>query len=114
MYEVEKIVEHRLASKKGHYDLFIKWLNFPASENSWEPLSGLYDTIKEMIDDYFLKENQKVTVDKRTGKTTITSLQKMVPIVDKKQHSPVASASTSTKKRTRQQQLQVCSSPKNS
>ena len=79
LFEVEKIVQHRQTpGKKDNYQLFIKWFGYPASDNTWEPLQDIYETIPGMVDDYFLKENKKAIVDKKTGKTKVISLEKKV------------------------------------
>ena len=49
-FEVEKILDHRYA-KQGKKEYLIKWKNFDASWNTWEPASEMQNCPK-IIDDY--------------------------------------------------------------
>ena len=53
-YEVEKIVDKRV--KNGKVEYKIKWVGYPMSDCTWEPLKNL-ENIQKMIDDYNLKLN---------------------------------------------------------
>ncbi|PHZ10072.1 uncharacterized protein RHIMIDRAFT_42331 [Rhizopus microsporus ATCC 52813] len=47
-YEVEKIVNHRIAGRaKKRIEYFIKWKGYSSKDNTWEPSSAVY------IVDYF-------------------------------------------------------------
>lgn len=47
-YEVEEIVDKRI--KEGKVEYFIKWKNYPSSENTWEPV--LHLECAEMINQF--------------------------------------------------------------
>jgi len=40
-YEVEKILQSHLMPNKKGIQYLVKWLGYPNSENSWEPVSNL-------------------------------------------------------------------------
>ncbi len=40
-YEIEKVIDHRQNTTTGQDEYLIKWKNYPASENTWEPESNL-------------------------------------------------------------------------
>jgi len=40
-YEVEKVLQSHLTPNKKGIQYLIKWLDYPDSENSWEPASNL-------------------------------------------------------------------------
>lgn len=46
-YIVEKILDKRM-NDKGFVEYFVKWEGFPASSNTWEPLSNLVECEKAM------------------------------------------------------------------
>lgn len=41
IFEVEKIVDYRLNKKTGDEFYLVKWVDYPNSENTWEPLENL-------------------------------------------------------------------------
>ena len=50
-YEVEKILEKRVA-KKGKIEYLVKWKNFEdPADNSWEPRNNLED-VQDLIDKF--------------------------------------------------------------
>jgi hypothetical protein len=49
VYEVEKIEEHRV--NQGRLEYFVKWKNYPQSENTWEREDNFIET--ECLDDYW-------------------------------------------------------------
>lgn len=56
VYEVEKILDKRVKDGKVEYQ--IKWLGYPESESTWEPLKNLKN-VKEMVDDYEQEKNKE-------------------------------------------------------
>jgi len=51
-YDVERILDSRKPrSKRRKIEYYIKWLDYPDSENSWEPVSAL-GNVKEMIAEF--------------------------------------------------------------
>jgi len=51
-YDVERILDSRKPrSKRRKIEYYIKWLDYPDSENSWEPVSAL-ENVKEMIAEF--------------------------------------------------------------
>ena len=51
-YDVEKILDSRKPrSKRKKIEYYIKWLDYPDSENSWEPVSAL-GNVKDMIAEF--------------------------------------------------------------
>ena len=58
-YEVEHIVNHR-KKPNGDYELYIKWVGFPHSDNTWEPLNTLYVDIKNIVIEYFKSRGKLV------------------------------------------------------
>lgn len=48
-YEVEKIVAHKKKKNKKYY--LIKWLSYPISECTWEPLINLQN-VHELVDEF--------------------------------------------------------------
>jgi len=63
-YEVEKIVDKRMSKGKPEY--YVKWKNWPDSDNTWEPIANL-ESSKDLIDEYEekLKNKEKKTGEKR-------------------------------------------------
>jgi hypothetical protein len=49
-YYVEKIVDHKGPASARFY--LIKWLNFPASENNWEPVKNLIGC-EQLLQEYW-------------------------------------------------------------
>lgn len=72
-YEVDKIVRKRLKNGKAQY--LLKWKNYPASENTWEPEENVNDP--NMIID-FEKKNAKLAEksSKKAEKTSASSASK--------------------------------------
>lgn len=54
LYTIEKIVGKKLELEGKHWQVYykIKWLGYPASENTWEPKESLEKTAKETVEDY--------------------------------------------------------------
>jgi chromobox protein 1 len=71
-YEVEKIVDKRMAKGKPEY--YVKWKNWPDSDNTWEPIANL-ESSKDLIDEYEEKlkkksgEKRKSEADKKSDKS---------------------------------------------
>ena len=42
-----------MMGEKDKYELWVKWENYDASDNTWEPLEELYASIKDLVVDYF-------------------------------------------------------------
>jgi len=64
-YEVEKIVDKRMAKGKPEY--YVKWKNWPDSDNTWEPIANL-ESSQDLIDEYEEKLKKK-TGEKRKSET---------------------------------------------
>ena len=54
IYTVEKVLSHRGNGKRRQY--LVKWLNYPASDNTWEPEVNL-DNCAEALEDYWKSYN---------------------------------------------------------
>jgi len=71
-YEVEKIVDKRMAKGKPEY--YVKWKNWPDSDNTWEPIANL-ESSQDLIDEYEEKlkkksgEKRKSEPDKKSDKS---------------------------------------------
>ncbi|CDW80406.1 UNKNOWN [Stylonychia lemnae] len=73
-FDVEKIVEHREVNKR--IELHIKWLDYDASENTWEPMTtDLYEDLTQMIDSYFKKLSYRVI--KKKGSRGALTIEKI-------------------------------------
>ncbi|TKR65469.1 hypothetical protein L596_025872 [Steinernema carpocapsae] len=57
-YIVERIEAKRRNRKNGVMEYFIKWKNFPVSENSWEPEENCQEC-EEAIADFERREAEK-------------------------------------------------------
>jgi hypothetical protein len=58
-YQVEELVKFRYSREIKQYEVFVKWLGFTDLENTWEPLSRLYEDVPHMVAD-FLEEKCSV------------------------------------------------------
>ncbi|KAJ9058622.1 Chromobox protein 3 [Entomophthora muscae] len=72
-FVVEKILKHRLKANKVEY--FLKWKEYPDSENTWESEENILD--KKLIDDYwvnpvYLGGRYGPTKQPRVEKTIVT------------------------------------------
>ena len=56
LYEVENIREERI-NHKGHSEFLVKWMDYPESENTWEPFTNLKNCRQEIIE--FRSKDQK-------------------------------------------------------
>ena len=47
-WEVEKFTDFKKSKRKnaGGYELLVKWVGFPASQNTWEPMNTILDGFK--------------------------------------------------------------------
>jgi len=50
-FKVEKILKSRIG-RKGRIEYFIKWVDFPPEENTWEPLDHLLEGCHHMIREF--------------------------------------------------------------
>lgn len=50
IFYVERILDHKGTGKNRRY--LVKWLNFPSSENQWEPESNLIGC-EQLLQDYW-------------------------------------------------------------
>ncbi|RNA13264.1 hypothetical protein BpHYR1_030149 [Brachionus plicatilis] len=55
IFEVEKIINHRL-NKNKKYEFLVKWKNYSLKHNSWEPMDSFLG--KKPIEDYWSKLNK--------------------------------------------------------
>jgi len=79
-YEVEKVVNKRVV--KGKIQYFIKWKNFPDTDNTWEPDENL--ECPELIEQYEKKIAAEKTVkEKPSAPATKTEDSKKRKSVDK-------------------------------
>ena len=53
---VEKIVEKRYNSKKVQYEYLVKWIGYSSTENTWELLTNIPDTILETYEQSLLSK----------------------------------------------------------
>ena len=60
MYQVEEILEKRI--HKGKIQYRVKWVDYPISESTWEPVSNLTH-VKSMITEF--ENNQEGTPEKK-------------------------------------------------
>jgi hypothetical protein len=60
LWTVEKIVGKKSIKGKIHYH--VKWLNYPSSDNTWEPRENLAEECKQLIKEY--KDSVKATKGK--------------------------------------------------
>jgi hypothetical protein len=58
LYDVEKIIAKRYDGEKILY--LVKWLDYPDSENTWEPLAHL-SGIPDMVEKFEAEEMRKLT-----------------------------------------------------
>ena len=65
VYEVEKILDTRLERGKKQY--FIKWKNYPASENTWEPSDNV--DCPDLIEEFERALKEKEEKKKSKGKS---------------------------------------------
>ena len=70
LYEVEEIVGKKLC--KGKLKYHVKWVGYPSSQNTWEPLENLTN-VKYLIDKYEESKNTK-----KIGRKS-----KKVPVIEK-------------------------------
>ena len=57
-YEVEAIIAHRQADRRGRgaREYLVRWKNFDASEDTWEPPGNL-ENAEEILVEYLRKTN---------------------------------------------------------
>ena len=77
-YEVEKIVNHRQGPKG--IEFYVKWKNYPNSENTWEPRENFGESSNDLINAYFQSLN-------RTNKASTDSTKKIKESKHKKDSS---------------------------
>lgn len=70
LYIVEKILNKRI--RKGVPEYFVKWENYPSSQNTWEPINNL-ETVLHMVDEF--EENLK---NKKIEKNNSDSMCKLL------------------------------------
>ena len=67
-WEVEKILQHRIDSRTGKTEYFVRWKGFSRGDNSWEPAENLLN-VQEKIQEYLKLEykpaNKRPTRTKR-------------------------------------------------
>ena len=51
-YEIEAIRDHRVYHKYGRLEFFVKWMNYPESDNTWEPFRMFCEDVPNMVKDY--------------------------------------------------------------
>jgi len=76
-YIVEKVVDKRI--KHGVVQYFLKWKNYPESENSWEPAENLQCAELIAVFERKLKQLNKAKPRGRAGSTTSTSSTSPAP-----------------------------------
>jgi transposase InsO family protein len=62
-YFVEDILSHRGPHLRSQIEFLVKWLNYPDSENSWEPYSNLRDVNKLHV--YLRRHNLQKLINKQ-------------------------------------------------
>ena len=79
-YEVETILDHKQVRNKTHY--LIKWLNYPLTENTWEPERNL--NCPEKLQEYHRQEprNQDSTKRSTMRRTRTVLRQALGPLQD--------------------------------
>lgn len=76
-YEVERIVDYRV--KRGKEEYFIKWENYPDSDNTWEPIENIHCT--DLINEFWASKKtdgksarkRKATVEEPKAKRRAAS-----------------------------------------
>jgi Chromo (CHRromatin Organisation MOdifier) domain len=56
-YFVEDILSHRGPHQRSQIEFLVKWLNYPAEKNTWEPYANLRDVVK--LHNY-LRQNNRI------------------------------------------------------
>jgi len=65
-YEVEAIVNHRGQGKNRRYE--VKWVGYPSSDNTWEPLANLQRPGVRALVDAYVQQHNLQNVRKRRSK----------------------------------------------
>lgn len=86
IYEVEKIIKKRCHPSKGE-QYFVKWRNFPASENTWEPSCNFSPTL---IDQFERKRKRKSTKARTKQQLAVFNPigSHTLPVIDKLVYEP--------------------------
>ena len=87
-YEVEKIVKSR--SVNGRTEYFVKWKNYPSTQNTWEPIENLANAM-QLVDEFLEKEKQTNLNKKRSDHSSskgLTELPKKAEEKSTKQTPP--------------------------
>eukprot|EP00347_Sterkiella_histriomuscorum_P001286 403372621 len=72
LYEVEKIVTFRKQEGSTVVELFIKWENYPDSDNTWQILDEFYPSVPEMVNEFFALEGYEMIECVRQRKKCLT------------------------------------------
>ncbi|CEJ02994.1 hypothetical protein RMCBS344292_16986 [Rhizopus microsporus] len=90
-YEVEKIVNHRVAGRvKKRIEYFIKWKGYSSKDNTWEPSSAVTNA-EELVKQYWDTHGGLEERDKLLGKKRpVTTKKKTTPLKRQRQDSPEA------------------------
>ena len=67
-WEVETILDHR--TRHGHDQFLVQWMGYPTSENSWEPLEGLENSM-DKVREWWDNNKPGETLDVETNFITI-------------------------------------------
>ena len=65
-YLVEAIIGHR-KSRQGPVQFLVKWLGYPDSENSWEPIQNLMKPVGHLLEEYVDSNKLKKSIWLKVG-----------------------------------------------
>ena len=118
-YEVERVESHKIErkGKKSELKYLVKWKNYDASENTWEPVSAV-ENAHQLVDEYWAtlggeKQREEVLKQLKGGKAPAaapakkTAVEEDKPAESKKRRAssrstaPATSTTTTAPKRKR-------------
>ena len=85
-YDIEQIVNKKYID--GSYKYLVKWVGYPSSQNTWEPLEHFHDCM-EFIDKFEQKNNSLNANDTEQEKT-------LKEILNKKKHTSTSITKSTT------------------
>ena len=80
IYEVEKILNHRWNGRRKRFEWRVKWVGYPDSENTWEPLENLVGAA-DLLKNYRAKHGPETKPSGNTGSRKSTRLARTNGIV---------------------------------
>jgi len=66
-YQVEKILKHRVNTTTGNLELLVKWVDWPDTDNTWEPIHHFFEEINDKLLKYSKEHDLKVNLKEIIG-----------------------------------------------